>query len=248
MQHKDPYILLGNRDRLINDIRKFEEMRRTSSNTILSNSESNRLNNNIKQGVLQLLSDEKLAKGQNFYGEGVIKKITSNRIVIIQKKKISSYNYIGKSFMDSCLIEIQFDKFNFGSFNVDDNVFVSGKIISLNVDRFSNFGLFTSYNLNNDWDILVENVSFEKRPKSDGPCFIATAAYQNYDAPIVKELRKFRDTHLLNNYAGRLFINLYYKFSPPMAKVIQNSIVLRKVAKICIVLPTYLLTKIIKKI
>lgn len=52
--------------------------------------------------------------------------------------------------------------------------------------------------------------------QSEG-CYIATAVYGSYDAPEVKILRRFRDEVLKQSVAGRLFIKIYYRFSPRMA-------------------------------
>jgi hypothetical protein len=47
-----------------------------------------------------------------------------------------------------------------------------------------------------------------------GGCFIATAAYGDYDHPNVRLLRKFRDRYLLTSSFGRMFVDMYYHHSP----------------------------------
>lgn len=53
-------------------------------------------------------------------------------------------------------------------------------------------------------------------------CFIATAAYGDPDAPEVAALRRFRDERLLTNRLGTAFVRLYYRCSPPLARLIAR--------------------------
>ena len=57
-----------------------------------------------------------------------------------------------------------------------------------------------------------------KKSERKQECYIATAVYGSYDAPQVIALRRYRDESLSKNILGRLFIRIYYKLSPPIAK------------------------------
>jgi len=55
-----------------------------------------------------------------------------------------------------------------------------------------------------------------------GDCFVATAAFGDYDAPEVRVLRRWRDESLARSRVGVAFIETYYRLSPPLAAVISE--------------------------
>ena len=67
---------------------------------------------------------------------------------------------------------------------------------------------------------------------STGGCFIATAAYGSSLAPQVQILRKFRDRFLLPSNLGQGFITAYARYSPPVARVIEQSELLKATVRV----------------
>lgn len=65
-------------------------------------------------------------------------------------------------------------------------------------------------------------------------CFIATAAFGSYRAPEVILLQKFRDRFLLTNAPGKLFVEFYYRVSPPIADFIGHYDSLKRATRLAL--------------
>jgi parallel beta-helix repeat protein len=61
-----------------------------------------------------------------------------------------------------------------------------------------------------------------------GDCFVVTATYGTPFAPEVQRFRRYRDSVLLKNVAGRLFIRTYYVIGPKLAGIIRRVPLLRR--------------------
>ncbi|MFC2168858.1 CFI-box-CTERM domain-containing protein [Acidobacteriota bacterium] len=67
------------------------------------------------------------------------------------------------------------------------------------------------------------------------PCFIATAAFGSPFHPYVIILQDFRDKYLMSSRPGRMFVRLYYKYSPHIAELITDNKALRTVVSIWLI-------------
>ena len=65
------------------------------------------------------------------------------------------------------------------------------------------------------------------KPSGNDNCYVVTAASGSQDSDLVVFYRKFRDEVLNRTNIGRNFIRLYYKKSPPLARLIEHNRLLK---------------------
>ncbi len=75
---------------------------------------------------------------------------------------------------------------------------------------------------------LNQRVSRDYIPSS---CFIATAAYGTPFNEDIDVLRTWRDKFLLNSFGGKIFVKNYYRYSPPIANLISESRIAKKIVR-----------------
>ena len=63
-------------------------------------------------------------------------------------------------------------------------------------------------------------------------CFISTAAFGSQSAPEVKIFRQFRNSFLLTNFVGKIFVKFYYQISPAIAEVISGNEYLKMTTRV----------------
>lgn len=90
-------------------------------------------------------------------------------------------------------------------------------------------GRLTSNKLKSEIDTGSGKMTIES--KSGATCFVASAAYDDPNHPDVMYLRRFRDTVLAQNSAGRTFISLYWKVGPTLAVPVKRNATLRSIAQ-----------------
>ncbi|MFN9065841.1 MAG: CFI-box-CTERM domain-containing protein [Bdellovibrionales bacterium] len=74
--------------------------------------------------------------------------------------------------------------------------------------------------------------SFLKMASAERPrCFIASAAFESPLCSEVQILRWWRDSYLKKSTWGRKFILLYYRVSPRVAEILDNSKILRQLTR-----------------
>jgi hypothetical protein len=78
---------------------------------------------------------------------------------------------------------------------------------------------------------VEEEMKRQNKIAKPGGCFVLTACYGSYDAPVVYAFRQFRDKYLAQRKAGRSFISWYYVHGPQWAEFISDKPVVKAVIR-----------------
>ncbi len=103
--------------------------------------------------------------------------------------------------------------------------FYKCKICSRPVVLFDSSSKYSWHNSCFELDNRLRQELYEKTygKKKKENCYVATACYGSYDAPEVLVLRKYRNEKLAAHSIGKLFIRLYYRYSPYLADKLQRN-------------------------
>ncbi len=77
----------------------------------------------------------------------------------------------------------------------------------------------------------VSGDAYDTNCNGQNDCFVATASFGTEMEGKVSALRDFRDSHLLSNHWGRVLVDLYYTYSPPVASYIDNHAGMKSVVR-----------------
>ncbi|MFC2169560.1 CFI-box-CTERM domain-containing protein [Acidobacteriota bacterium] len=136
------------------------------------------------------------------------------------------------------------EKYNVGDYsttipqNIPNGTYYIGVIVTVNGFSQDNF---TFNNATSFFATITVRIRQTDTPSDGGTsgnkkkCFIATAAYGSSFHPHVKILRKFRDEYLMPHKPGRMFVNFYYKHSPPLAEFLTKHKILKSTVRLCLV-------------
>ena len=73
-------------------------------------------------------------------------------------------------------------------------------------------------------------------PSKPGYCFIATAAFGNYDHPVVRVLRDVRDHYLMTWKGGQTFVDWYYKNGETISQYLEGHDTVRGCVRACLIM------------
>ncbi|NMA65733.1 MAG: prepilin-type N-terminal cleavage/methylation domain-containing protein [Clostridiaceae bacterium] len=120
-------------------------------------------------------------------------------------------------------------------FALDSTVSLSNMLRSSGINRINGIVQTNTKNTGNMVKLLNDTSDLSSIEISSQHCFIATAAYGSYNHSSVVILRCFRDKFLLTNKPGQAFVRFYYKNSPFIARLIENSFVLKIIVSIALI-------------
>lgn len=104
--------------------------------------------------------------------------------------------------------------------------------LELDIKLDKGLRIITTFGMMNKSQIIMKPLDIahpnqDLQPSETGvqnsDCFVATAVYQSPNHPNVIKLRAYRDQHLQKTFMGRIFIKIYYKLGPYLAKLTRKS-------------------------
>ena len=115
--------------------------------------------------------------------------------------------------------------------NVPTGTYYIGIIITVNGLKNDDYTLNNRTTFAATIQVKVRSSGGDDGDGNGGGCFIATAAFGSPLAAQVALLSDFRDHFLMGNNPGRDFVRAYYRYSPPLARLISKQPPLKTVVR-----------------
>ncbi|WP_267348719.1 tetratricopeptide repeat protein [Sphingomonas sp. GM_Shp_2] len=87
---------------------------------------------------------------------------------------------------------------------------------------------------------IIPNYSapeLKKQKLEEAACFVVTATMGDFEHPVVRLMRRYRDERMLRGPKGTRLVHGYYRVGPAVAAVIARHVVLRRISYVLVVAP-----------
>jgi hypothetical protein len=161
------------------------------------------------------------------------------------RKKFFDYSYFSSQNFIPYIQTVQQDQeiTNPVTINIITSKINSFIINDIKKEYEKNINFSYKYKQTTEQEIKNTYQKYHDSRNKKGKCFIASATMGSFNHPVVVDLREFRDNWLLKKEWGVGFIKWYYRHGPQAARVIEKSIVLKKISFWIIVKPLHVLIK-----
>ena len=164
----------------------------------------------------------------NEYDENAIRVYSNNGVVIGYVPMEENERFFTKKYSNYCARVKSLNKIG-NDTQPEVEIFLAKTEDELPFKQPTKYILRTIYGSGNS--VTYEVVNAERNNDNNKSCFVATAAYQNINHPNVDYLRWYRDSHLMPNKFGKMFITIYYIVGPLISIPVKKYQFINKITR-----------------